>query len=83
MLVSSASRPSGLRRIGAVRLVSVYPSEWLRNARYKDQDVHTECLKLLPEPVQSYDYYCDVDECKIRNHRNQVSVDLLVCCQFF
>lgn len=43
----------------------------------------TESLQLFPEPVQSHDYYCDVDESKISDHSDQISIDLLVCRQFF
>lgn len=43
----------------------------------------TEGLQLFSEPVQSHDYHCDVDESEICDHSDQVSVDLLVCRQFF
>lgn len=33
--------------------------------------------------MQSHNYYCDVDEGKICDHGNQISIDLLICCQFF
>lgn len=80
-LGSSTSWPSGLRRIGAV-LQSAWALGYVYE-RMRSKARRTESLQLFPEPVQSHDHYCDVDESKISDHSDQISIDLLVCRQFF
>lgn len=49
----------------------------------RDRFRRTKGLEFFPKPVQSHNYYCDVDESKICDHGNQISIDLLVRRQFF